>query len=435
MGDFTPALFSQSVLPGLCLLLAGLAFVADSNGEGFRNPPPGTFNLGRAGGRIAHIDDSSAVHQNPANLLELTGPEVQFTPTLVYISCDFESPNGQKATTEDPWKPLPNLFAATTLKDGNLAIGLGITAPYGLGNAWDESSPAFNSPLSVLRYQAPYYTELKTLNFNPTIAVRLGERLRLGVGFDAMWSEVTLQQFYPWLVFPGSVGTEPDGRMKAKGDGVGYGGNIGLTWLITEKQRFALTYRSAVDVEYDGAFRISNITPTAAFLGATSRSDFNSKIQFPNVVAVGYGIELNDRVRLETDFEWVQFSRFKSLAVKAGNNAILLPTDRIPQNWDDTFTIGIGGDWRINDAWLLRFGYQFYKSPVPDSTFSPTIPDADQNVFTVGVGWKRGGHSLEAAYGLDFYDERNITKDQNPALNGDYQLTVHLFSFAYRYAF
>jgi len=34
------------------------------NAEGFRNPPPGTFDLGRAGGRIAQVDDSSAVQQN-----------------------------------------------------------------------------------------------------------------------------------------------------------------------------------------------------------------------------------------------------------------------------------------------------------------------------------------------------------------------------------
>jgi len=72
---------------------------------------------------------------------------------------------------------------------------------------------------------------------------------------------------------------------------------------------------------------------------------------------------------------------------------------------------------------------------VPDSTFSPTIPDANQNVFTIGLGWKGRHSSLEAAYGLDFYNERNISNDQNPAFNGKYTFNVHLISLAYNYAF
>ena len=119
------------------IVLGHLTLLESAWTEGFRNPPPGTFNLGRAGGRIAHVDDASAVQQNPANLLDLTAPEVQITPSIVYIKVDFDSTGGQQATTKEPWKLLPNLFFGTTLKDGNIALGLGLTAPYGLSNEWD----------------------------------------------------------------------------------------------------------------------------------------------------------------------------------------------------------------------------------------------------------------------------------------------------------
>jgi long-chain fatty acid transport protein len=118
-----------------------------------------------------------------------------------------------------------------------------------------------------------------------------------------------------------------------------------------------------------------------------------------------------------------------------GNNAVLLPSTHIAQNWKDTFTIGIGGDWKFAQNWVLRAGYQFYESPVPDSTFSPTIPDANQNVFTFGLGYRYGRHFFEGAYGADFYDSRSIRSDQNPAFNGDYNVTVHLFSVAYHFSF
>jgi long-chain fatty acid transport protein len=123
------------------------------------------------------------------------------------------------------------------------------------------------------------------------------------------------------------------------------------------------------------------------------------------------------------------------LNLDVANNAFLFPTTNIRQSWKDTFTAGIGGDWRFAPAWTLRAGYQHYQSPVPDDTFSPTIPDANQNVLTVGLAYKHNHHAAEVAYGLDFYDQRNITANQNPAFLGKYNLNVHLISLAYRYSF
>jgi long-chain fatty acid transport protein len=421
-------------------MLLGLLLAWTAGGEGFRNPPPGTFNLGRSGSRITQIDDASAIHQNPANLVEVTGLELQLTPTVVNITSEFESPDGQTAETEDPWKLLPNIFLAAPLtKDRKWAAGFGITTPYGIGSSWDTDSSAFAPPTAVsapgvFRYTAPYFAELKTINFNPGLAVKLGDHFQVGAGLDVMWTELTLKQFYPWARLPFSAGA-PDGEAKAQGDGVGFGANLGVTWLITERQRLALTYRSPMSVDLDGDFEISNVTPIAAFLGATPESQFNSKMQFPTIVALGYGIEVSETVRLGVDFEWLQFSRFESLDLDLGNNTLLLPDPSIDENWKNTFTLGIGGDWRFAKHWVLRASYQYYESPVPDETFSPTIPDANQNVITVGLGFHTGGHSLEAAYGLDFYDTREITGNQTDEFNGKYDFTVHLFSFAYRYRF
>jgi long-chain fatty acid transport protein len=403
--------------------------------EGFRNPPPGTFDLGRAGGRIAQVDDSSAVQQNPANLVDLSAAQLQFTPSLVYISAEFTSPTGQTATSTDPWKVLPNGYGSMPLLNGKMALGVGVTVPYGLGNDWDQNSSAFARPTGVWRYTAPYASDLETINVNPAASIKIGDHLQFGAGLDVMWSELTLKQFYPWFLFPGSTLAAPDGNAEAKGSGIGVGGNAGLTWKITDRLRFAATYRSPITIHYSGDFTIDNITPTAAALGATPRSDFSTSIGFPTIVAAGFGVQVTDTLRLETDFEWVQFSRFNSLNLSVGNNAFLLPSTSIPQNWKDTFTAGIGGDWRFARNWVLRAGYQFYQSPVPDSTFSPTIPDADQNVITVGLGYSYNHHSFELAYGADFYATRQINTDLNPAFNGRYEITVHLFSLAYRYTF
>jgi long-chain fatty acid transport protein len=424
------ALVRRASLFALVLILSPLW----AHGEGFRNPPPGTFNLGRSGGRIAQIDDASAVQQNPANLLDLGQAQLDFTPTIIYIHADFTSASGASSDTKDPWKFLPNFFASVPVMEDRVVLGLGLTTPYGLASKWNQTG-AFADPLS-LKYQAPYSTELTTINVNPTIAVRLLDNLTLGAGLDVTWSQLTFHQLYPWLAFPGSTGAEPDGNIKAQGDGFGYGGNLGLTWQVAEKHRLAVTYRSPIQVNYEGESQINNITPTAAFLGATPHSKFETEIKFPTIVALGYGVQVTDTLRLEVDGEWLQFSNFKSLNLDVGNNALLFPTTHYAQNWKNTYTMGIGGDWRFAPDWVVRFGYQHYETPVPDSTLSTTIPDANQNVFTVGLGYQYGHHAFEGAYGFDIYANRTINGNVNsPAFNGTYQEQVHLFSLSYRYSF
>ena len=397
--------------------------------EGFRNPPPGTQNLGRAGARAAHIDDASSIAHNPANLLDVPTAEVQFAPTLVFIEAEYTSVAGVKAETKEPWKILPNLFASIPIQDGRLAFGLGITTPYGVGNEWKPTG-AFG-PGGNLRYTSAFSAELKTINFNPSFAFRLHDRLQVGLGVDVFWSQLTLKQFYPWLLVSGNP-TDPDGVAKAQGDGFGAGGNLGITWEFADRQRLAFTVKTPVSVNYSGDFTLNNVP--AGLGGGTLKSDFYSGIDFPTIVGLGYGIQLTDTIRVGADLEWIEFSRFDDLPLDVETPAPGLPSS-VREDWNDTFTIGVGGDWKFSPNWIARASYQFYESPVPDRTFSPVIPDAHQNVFTVGLGYAYKRHHLEAAYGLDFYNERNIRNNQQPAFNGDYSLNVHLFSFTYRLNF
>jgi long-chain fatty acid transport protein len=249
------------------------------------------------------------------------------------------------------------------------------------------------------------------------VSFKINDDIQVGLGLDVMYSQLEFRQY---------VGS-PSVEAHASGDGHAVGGNLGVTWKITDRQRLALTYRSTMTVDYSGRTDIEN---TPALSNPTGT--FDSQIKFPNIFSVGYGIDLTDKIRMESDVEWLQFSQFKNLGI---NSSIPGLSETIPEKWHNTFTAGIGGDWKFADHWVLRAGYQFFETPVPDSTFTPTIPDADQNVMTLGLGWHARNVSLEFAYGLDLYNNRNITNDQNPALDGKYTFNVHLFSLAFRYGF
>lgn len=417
----SPDCFQQHIWNFLLLIL--LFSSQRTSAEGFRNPPAGAFGLGRAGGRIAQIDEASAVTHNPANLVELKEAEFSFASTIVYIQADYESPGGLSARTRDPWKALPGIFASFPIKDDRFAVGLGVTAPYGISNEWEPNGP--------FRYTAPHFTELKTINANPSVSLRLADNLTAGAGVDVMWSQLDLRQFYPWALVTQNP-ADADGLAKGKGDGVGLGGNLGLTWQVADRHRLAVTYRSPITIDYSGNFHLNNVP--AVLGGGALGGDFKSKIKFPTIVSVGYGVQVSDTVRLEADVEWLQFSRFDSLPVGIQNPPPGIPAN-INQAWRDTFTAGLGGDWKFAPRWALRASYQYYQSPVPDKTFSPTIPDANQNVFTLGLAYQCQRHNFEIAYGGIFYDDRKIVGSQNPAYDGNYQVRVHLFAFAYRFQF
>lgn len=432
MSDTSPA-FPFRIAAGHLLRFVGLflpvtaavlLFGGRAVAEGLRNPPPGGFGLSRAGGKIAHVDDASAIHHNPANIVGIQDLTASVAPNFVYISADFQSSiTGGTASTKDPWKILPNLFAVIPLKEDRYTLGLGVVTPYGLSNEWERQGAY--GPGGILRYASPYYTELKTINVQPTFAARINENFSAGIGVDIMWSDLDFRQIFPTFLL-GGVG---DGDMRARAQGTGYGFNLGLTYKIGDRHTLAATYRSPISINYDGKFTMGNPPP-----GTPTRSTFGSHIKYPTIVGLGYGLQVTEDVRIGADFEWLQWSNFNQLPVGVGAPPPGLPTG-LNQNWSNGFTAGIAGDWQINENWAVRGGYQFYDSPIPDHNFSNSIPGSDQNVLTVGLGWKSGRQRVELAFSEVFYKRRNITSNQNPALLGTHKTTVHLFALTYQIGF
>jgi long-subunit fatty acid transport protein len=73
-------------------------------------------------------------------------------------------------------------------------------------------------------------------------------------------------------------------RRSFQGDGSGFGINAAITIDLTDKQRLVLTYRSSIEVDYEGDSKLTQ-TPVAAPVPTlvTSRSDFETTIEFPTV--------------------------------------------------------------------------------------------------------------------------------------------------------
>lgn len=410
---------------GCLLVLSGTMTWAN----GFRNPPAGGDAFGRVGGKVAQIEDASAVEHNPANLTGIKAAGVMGAVTIINTSTEFKSPMGT-AKTEEDWKLLPNLFAVLPSTHSDYVFGMGITTPFGQSTVWDKEG--------VLRYSAPYSAELMVINLNPTVAARINDRLAVAAGLDVFMSRLDIKQVLPWSQLTG--GAVPDGTAHLQGDGTGIGGNAAVTYRLTQAQSLALTYRSPVKVDFEGDGEFSG----AQVVGMSPSTDFETSIEFPTIVGLGYGIDLTESVRVGVDIEWIEFSRYDSLSLDAGNNNPLVNPPGVPnpgapavirQNWKDIWTFGLGADWKVSEMLTLRAGYMYLQSPIPEETVAPTLPDADRHVFTLGTGIRRGLNRLDVAYGYSLIPDRDVEQNQNPAYNGTYETTSHLMSVSYGRSF
>jgi long-chain fatty acid transport protein len=204
---------------------------------------------------------------------------------------------------------------------------------------------------------------------------------------------------------------------------------------ITEAQRLAFTYKLPFNIDYDGNFNLSNIPQGVP---AAAASDFNTQFKYPQSAAVGYGIRVTDTIRLEADVEWMEHSCNQSLDLDVGaNNPLLnaLSTNSIAQNWKNTWTFGLGGDWQFSQNWQLRAGYTYMPTPVPQQTLMPSAADEDQSVVSVGIGYRCSHHAVDVALAQGLFNGREVRNNQNPAYNGDYDFRSTLLGISYQYMF
>lgn len=396
---------------GVGLLMCTVVYSGHANG--FRNPPDGAFSLGRAGGKIAHVEDASAISINPANLATLGQPQVQVGATFVESDTSYTGPDGRKSDTDGGTAILPSIFSAMPLQtEFPLVLGVGLTTPWGQSTEWPDDSAAAE--------RAPYFAQLITINVNPTLATRLGKRVLVGVGVDVMQADLDLRQRV--LLGPGA----PLTHVRLQGDGVGVGGNAGITVELPRQQRVSATYRSPIKVDFDGDTDVTGFTgPLAA------NSDFDSEIDFPSMVTAGYGIAVTPRLRVGADVEWVEFSRFDELPLGLGVNegpGIFPPA--VPENWEDSWTYGVGADWAIDDKWTARAGVVYLESPIPEETLAPTLPDDDRYVYSAGLGYHDKANALDLGYAYSEY-ERTVDENVNPGFLGSYDVAVHLVQVSY----
>lgn len=426
--------------------IALAASVGTAVASGFQNREQSAKALSNAmAGATAGAEDASYMAYNPAAIGRLPGNQI--TGHLSYIDPEIRLKHAQASTVlgtpiqgsvddGDVNAFVPALAAKWRLND-QIDLGLGVYSFWGLKTDYNRGW--------IGRYHA-VDTSLTTIAINPVLAFKPTPRLSLGGGLIAQYADARLTNAIDFGTigasqgFPGANPGHQDGFARLTGNDWGFGFNLGALYELTPSTRIGIAYRSKVEHSLKGNAHftqdqagIANALSTA-FGGAFEDTKGKADLTTPAMASLGVWHQVNDRLALMAEVQWTNWSEFDHLVVKFNDNT---PDSVTDQGWENTWFGSIGASYRLTDRWLLRTGFAYDQTPVPDPRHrTPRIPDSDRKWLTLGATYSpltnfdiTGSwvHVFlnDAKSNLKAGDEGNSTRGN---LSGTYELSANVFS-------
>jgi long-chain fatty acid transport protein len=390
----------QMMVCAVALVAIGAFAVPPVFGLGFDNPDQDARATAQGEAFVAQADDASAIYYNPAGLTQLRGTEI--TAGMMASFPDSRLDGGGPGTEMNTMATIPHLYASTDfgMTQSPWRFGLGFNVPFGNVADYPRTGP--------FRYEITT-ASLAVYDIQPTVAFQVNEHLSLGVGLNVYLGDTRLNREVSFSPFP-------DGRIHFGGKGEAVGATAGLMWKITPQHTIGFLYRSPFDIKFDGNGKL--VTP----LGNQTASA-NAKIEFPQFVKGGYAFRPIPQWKLEADVEWINWDTLNSLVLRAPGAAF--NGTAIPFNWKDSWYYEFGTEYQLNEHWAVRGGYIFSVNTVPNSTFSPTVPDSNRHVFSVGGGYSTARYSVDLVYQYSLSVDRTVNNSINTAADGTWKSDNH----------
>ncbi len=241
------------------------------------------------------------------------------------------------------------------------------------------------------------------------IAYRINQQFSIGAGINAVYGAAELNRFAGYNL----NGLPKDTNVAhLKGDTWGFGWNVGTLYEVNENHRFALTYRSQVDMSFDGDFQGA----TAGVAGLQNGKpvfktvDGNLKLDLPAQAEFAGYHRLNQQFAVHYSVNWTDWSAFEELkATSSGckDGAIVGQCLQKPENFKDSLRYSIGGTWYINPAWEARLGFAYDNTPIEAEYRSLSIPDSDRIWYSAGATYHINT-DMSVDFGMAYLDGKEV---------------------------
>lgn len=394
--------------------LGALAGVASANG--FFVYEHDAKTTGRAGASTATDGDASSVVFSPGGIAIGQGTQFSLTASLILAKGSYTDANNMDARTDTDSSPavIPAISVTSRIND-LLAVGIGFHLPFGLALSW----PANHAQADVVQDQA-----LRAYFITPSVGVNLDKQvpgLSIGAGLDLVPSTVEIEQA---IIFGDTRGTA-----KLGGTAFGIGGRAGVQYHPAALQQLHLgaMWRSQVNLDYTGkgdfdidpAFR-SQLPPDG---------NISTTVRLPQAVSGGVAYDATPELQLEVDAMWINWKKFNEIRIKLPDGSETVS----PQNYENTVTLRVGAEYALpKQKAAVRIGYIYDPTPIPNTTLSARLPDADRHDITAGGSYALGNYDLHLAL-LWVIPASQTTSDVDymPVFKGKYEVSAFVASLSF----
>lgn len=385
------------------LLLTALAFASPSvaRAGGYYYADSGIEALGRGGAWVAGADTQFAQWYNPAGLIRVDAPTVNVGWSGVQQHISFAR-QAEDGTLFDPVKNqakpfnVPQLGFATPLGD-DLALAVGLYTPFAPSSLYDEEGPQ--------RYSVKDTTILQG-SVGPSLAWRPRFLPQIVLGGGLNWQFLSVYQALDITV----TGTDdPSGDVAIElgvQDFVAFGANAGI--LIEPVEQLSIGFSVIPPMSFDGkGYAGIDFTGNSleSFLATSVYEDPEvvATIELPLVVRGGVAVRPVPALELELAAVWQRWSTVDDIVVTdvrvdidANESPLLdalLPAEErvvdddfvIPQNFRDSVSLRLGGEYAFSDVWTWRLGGAWENAALPPQYLDVTLVDTPKVQLGTGA--------------------------------------------------
>jgi long-chain fatty acid transport protein len=377
------------------LVFVALFFAGPSHAGGLYLSSFGDPSMGTASaGANAIAEDASTAHTNPAGMTRLDDHQILsgLAPgfTNVKFKADQQTPfGGSDGGNQGDFIPMSSTSYVHKLTD-RWRLGMSLLSFAGAGL---DPSDGWAG-----RFETTEIT-LFSLTFLPTVAVRVTDWLSVGAGAAVSYGMFDMKVKVPDN--PPLVSGEPTIRLKELDD-----------WAVapiasvliepTPELRFGVVYQGETEFDLDGQIRAGGVSPSIEL-----------KLPLARAVRTSLYWDATDEIALVMNTGWEDWSTAKSLPISAANAGAA-----IPLKFRDTWYIGLGGYYQLNDKWRLQSGFRYDSSALKDTNRTTALPV--DRLWTLAAGGLYD-YSEKLTLGFAFsWTSLGSASVNNPRVKGKY---------------
>lgn len=292
-----------------------------------------------------------------------------------------------------------------------ISLGLSVAPAWGFTEDYGEGS--------ILRYNLTrVYT--KTIMTSPSIAFQINPQWSVGIGPDIHYfsvqskTHVRTQGSDLGLFF--GAGTVNDSASRFTANDWAYGGHFGVLFKYDDATRVGLNYRSKINMHLDGYSSFASDV-----LGFYETNTFKLPIALPATTSFSIYHDMNPCWALMGTITYDQWSSIQNYHARnyiqpplPANPTGILSDVTLQQDMRNTFDIGVGTHYKLNDKLMLRANFKYEQTPTRNEFRNVNFPDGPKYGVQVGARYQVSCKvAIDLIYGHVFVPTIRI-HDVNP---------------------